>query len=233
VNFCGYPGSTASPFHQYMIADAQIVPPENAIYYSEKVLHIACNQPVDRKRLVAGRPSRAEAGLPEDAFVYACFNGLQKLTAGCFARWMAILTAVPGSVLWLLGGDESANQRLRATAQQCGIAPERIVFATKTTNPNHLARIALADLFLDTFPYGAHSTGSDAITQGLPVLTFAGKSFAARFCSSIVASAGIPELICASLDDYVRKAVSFARKREDLVVVKEALQRQRETCVLR
>lgn len=233
VNFCGYPGSTASPFHQYMIADAQIVPPGNEIYYSEKVLHIACNQPVDRKRLVAQRPTRAEAGLPEGVFVYACFNGMQKITAGCFARWMTILTAVPESVLWLLGGDESANQRLRATAQQCGIAPERIIFAAKTTNPNHLARIALADLFLDTFPYGAHSTGSDAITQGLPVLTFAGKSFAARFCSSIVASAGIPELICASLDDYVRKAISFARRREDLAAVKDSLQRQRETCALR
>ncbi len=233
VNFCGYPGTTASPFHQYMIADGQIVPPENEIYYSEKVLRIACNQPVDRKRQVAARPLRAEAGLPEDAFVYACFNGMQKITAGCFARWMTILTAVPDSVLWLLGGDESANERLRNVAQQCGVAPERIVFAAKTPNPNHLARIGVADLFLDTFPYGAHSTGSDAITQGLPVLTFPGNSFAARFCSSIVAAAGVPELICGSLDDYVRRAIAFGRKREDLSLVREALKRQRETCALR
>jgi len=233
VNFCGYPGSTGSPFHQYMIADDRIVPPESEIYYSEKVLRIACNQPVDRKRQVAARPSRAEAGLPEDAFVYACFNGMQKITAGCFARWMTILTAVPDSVLWLLSGDESANGRLRHVAQQCGVAPERIVFAQKATNPNHLARIGLADLFLDTFPYGAHSTGSDAITQGLPVLTVAGKSFAARFCSSIVAAAGIPELICGSFDDYVRRAIAFARNRGELDAVRASLERQRETCALR
>jgi predicted O-linked N-acetylglucosamine transferase (SPINDLY family) len=233
VNFCGYPGSMGSPFHQYMIADAHIVPPENEIYYSEKVLRIACNQPLDRKRPIAARPSRAEAGLPDDAFVYACFNGMQKITASCFSRWMTILSQTPDSVLWLLAGDEDANQRLLKAAEQAGIAPERVIFARKAANPNHLARIGLADLFLDTFPYGAHSTAADAITMGLPILTVPGKSFASRFCGSIIAAAGVPELACASPEEYVARAVAFARDRESLAAIRDSLLRQRETSVLR
>lgn len=233
VNFCGYPGTLASPYHQYMIADATIVPPENELYYTEKVLHIACNQPVDRKRAVNPRPTRADVGLPEDAFVYASFNGMQKINASCFVRWLGILTATPGSVLWLLAGDDGVNERLRKMAEEAGVAPERLIFAGKMMNPDHLARIGLADLFLDTFPYGAHSTAADAITQGLPVLTIAGKGFASRFCASIVTAAGIPELICNSPDEYVRKAVEFARHPASLTAVRETLERQRETCALR
>jgi predicted O-linked N-acetylglucosamine transferase (SPINDLY family) len=233
VNFCGYPGTMANPFHQYMITDAQIVPPENEIYYTEKVLRIACDQPVDRKREIAVRPSRAEAGLPEDAFVYACFNGMQKITANCFARWLAILAATPGSVLWMLAGSEDVNQRLRDIAAQNGVAPERLIFAPKVLNPHHLARIALADLFLDTFPYGAHSTAADAITMGLPVLTVPGKSFPARFCASIVAAAGIPEMICPTPGDYVQRAIAFQRDPKSLLAIRESLAKQRETCVLR
>ncbi|MFT4160926.1 glycosyl transferase [Shinella sp.] len=233
VNFCGYPGTMASPYHQYMIADDVIVPPENELYYTEKVLRIACNQPVDRKRAVSERPTRAEAGLPDDAFVFASFNGMQKITAPCFARWMAILTAMPGSVLWLLSGDESANERLRRLAEEAGVAKERLIFAGKAQNPDHLARIGLADLFLDTFPYGAHSTAADAITQGLPVLTIAGKSFASRFCASIVTAAGIPELVCGDPDDYVRMAIALAESPDRLAAVCESLAQQRETCALR
>ncbi len=233
VNFCGYPGTMASPVHQYIIADEQIIPPGNELYYTEKVLHIPCNQPVDRKRVIGPRPTRTEAGLPEDAFVFACFNGMQKITAAVFARWMAILTATPGSILWLLGGSDAVNQRLRDLAASAGVDPARLYFASKAPNPNHLARIAIADLFLDTFPYGAHSTASDAITMGLPVLTVPGKSFASRFCSSIVKSAGIPELICANPDDYTRKAVALAKDRTELARIRASLQAQRDTCALR
>lgn len=233
VNFCGYPGTMASPVHQYIIADEQIIPPGNELYYTEKVLYIPCNQPVDRKRVIGPRPARAEYGLPEDAFVFACFNGMQKITAAVFTRWMAILTATPGSILWLLGGSDAVNQRLRDLAASAGVDPNRIYFASKVPNPNHLARIAIADLFLDTFPYGAHSTASDALTMGLPVLTVPGKSFASRFCSSIVKSAGVPELICATPDDYVRKAVALARDKAGLAQIRNSLQAQRDTCALR
>ncbi|MDO1582212.1 O-linked N-acetylglucosamine transferase family protein [Rhizobium oryzicola] len=233
VNFCGYPGSMANPYHQYMIADNFIVPPENEIYYTEKVLRIACNQPVDRKRKIAPKPTREEAGLPDDAFVYVSFNGMQKITQECFARWMAILNATPGSVLWLLGSNDIANNRLREEAEKAGVDPQRLIFAPKASNPQHLARIGLADLFLDTFPYGAHSTAADAITMGVPIVTMPGKTFASRFCASIVHSAGVPELICNTADEYVNLAVNLERDRQSLKTIRESIQRQRETCALR
>jgi predicted O-linked N-acetylglucosamine transferase (SPINDLY family) len=146
---------------------------------------------------------------------------------------MTILAATPGSVLWLLSGDEGAHRRLREAARTSGVDPERLIFAPKAGNARHLARIALADLFLDTFPYGAHSTGADAITMGLPVLTVPGKSFAARFCASIVAAAGTPQMICATPAEYTTRAIAFANDRESLAAVGKALQEQRETCALR
>ncbi|MGF9693105.1 glycosyl transferase [Rhizobium sp. 0TCS1.26] len=233
VNFCGYPGSMGSPFHQYIIADEVIVPPDYETYYTEKVLRIACNQPLDRKRAIGPRPTRAEAGLPENVFVFACFNGMQKITPPCFARWMAILTLTPGSVLWLLTGGDDVDQRLRDAAKSAGVDPQRLIFAPKATNPNHLARIAVADLFLDTFPYGAHSTAGDAITMGLPILTLPGKSFAARFCASIVTAGGTPDMLCLTPDDYVRRAVNFAKDPASLLKVRARLKEQRETCALR
>jgi predicted O-linked N-acetylglucosamine transferase (SPINDLY family) len=233
VNFCGYPGSMGSPFHQYMITDEHIVPPESEIYYSEKVLRIACDQPIDRKRVIADKPSRNEAGLPKNKFVFACFNGMQKINEATFGHWTQILRETPNSVLWLLTGGDKVDQRLREIAEKAGIAGDRIIFAPKAPNAAHLARIALADLFLDTFPYGAHSTGADALTMGLPVLTFAGRSFAARFCASIVHAAGVGELICDDPDNYVRRAIGFARDPASLKTIREALQARRETSVLR
>lgn len=233
VNFCGYPGSMGGPFHQYMIADQQIVPEESEIYYSEKVLRIACNQPIDRKRVIAAKPTREQAGLPKDAFVFACFNGMQKINASTFDQWMKILTATPGSVLWLLSGNEKADQRLRQLAVEAGVDAERILFAPKAQNAEHLARIAVADLFLDTFPYGAHSTAADSLTVGLPVLTFPGKSFAARFCSSVVAATGVPELICDGPDDYAAKAIAYANNPATLKTLRDKIQANRETSALR
>ncbi|MGV1751123.1 O-linked N-acetylglucosamine transferase, SPINDLY family protein [Agrobacterium sp. CG674] len=233
VNFCGYPGSIGSPFHQYMIADGEIVPPSSEIYYSEKVLRIACNQPIDRKRTIAEKPTRQAAGLPDDAFVFACFNGMQKVTPDTFERWKTILAATPGSIMWLLSGNDKADQRLREKFVEAGIESERIIFAPKAGNAEHLARIAVADLFLDTFPYGAHSTAADSLTVGLPVLTFPGKSFAARFCASVVAATGVSELICDGPDDYVAKAIAFAKTPASLKLVRDKLQANRETSALR
>lgn len=233
VNFCGYPGSIGSPFHQYMIADPHIVRPQDEVFYSEKVLRIACNQPIDRKREIASGITRADAGLPDDAFVYACFNGMQKITADCFARWMNILEATPGSLLWLLSGEEEVNKRLLQEAEKADIDPARIIFAPKAQNPKHLARIGLADLFLDTFPYGAHSTAADAITSGLPILTMPGKSFAARFCGSIIAAAGIPEMACATPQEYTERAIGYFNDRQALSDIRASLQDQRENSVLR
>jgi Predicted O-linked N-acetylglucosamine transferase, SPINDLY family len=197
------------------------------------VLRIGCSQPLDRKRVIAEKPGRAEVGLPEEAFVFACFNGMQKVTEGTFAEWMRILATTPGSVLWLLSGGDSTDQRLRMAAENAGVSAERLVFAPKAPNAKHLARIAAADLFLDTFPYGAHSTAADALTVGLPVLTFPGKSFAARFCHSIVAAAGVPETICTDPEHYVDTAIALAKDRERLAGIRQALAVAREASVLR
>ncbi len=234
VNWCGYPGTMGTPYHQYMITDDFIVPPSHEHYYSEKVLRIPCNQPIDRKRVIErAAPTRAEAGLPEDAFVYASFNGMQKVTPGCFARWMTILRETPNSVLWMLTGADGTNERLQAAAAEAGVEPERLIFAKKCPSPEHFARIPLADLFLDTLPYGAHSTAADALTMGLPILTTPGRSFASRFCGSVVAAAGLQDLICATTDEYVRRAIGFGRDRDTLAPYRERLRRSRETCVLR
>ncbi|SRR5579859_1523289 len=232
VNWLGFPGSMASPYHHYVIADPWIVPPESEIYYSESVRRLPCYQPNDRKRAIAPPPTRAEAGLPDGAMVYCCFNGAHKISRFTFERWLTILSRVPDSVLWLLSSTEPTEQRLRAFAQSRGIAPERLIFAPKKANPDHLARYPLADLFLDTAPYGAHTTASDALWMGVPILTMSGRSFASRVCGSLVRSAGLPELDCASPGEFVDRAVAIGRDRSIAKSYRERLAAGRDTCVL-
>ncbi len=150
VNWLGYPGTMGSPYHHYIIADDWIIPPESEIYYSEKVLRLPCYQPNDRKRQVAVEtPTRSAAGLPENAFVFCCFNGTHKISRFSFERWLEILAHVPDSVLWLLDTSEQTKERLRNFAEQKDVAGTRVIFAPKMPNANHHARYCLADLFLD------------------------------------------------------------------------------------
>jgi predicted O-linked N-acetylglucosamine transferase (SPINDLY family) len=232
VNWLGFPGSMGSPYHQYIIADDWIIPEESEIYYSEKVLRLACYQPNDRKRLIAERPSRAAVGLPEGAFVFCCFNGSQKFTRFHFDRWLEILRRAPGSVLWLLESEPDINQRLGDYAEAAGVARDRLVFAPKLINHHHLARYALADLFLDTAPYGAHTTASDALWLGVPVLTLSGRGFAARVCGSLVRSAGLPELICETAEAYIERAAALASDPAEVAALKAKLEANRATCAL-
>jgi predicted O-linked N-acetylglucosamine transferase (SPINDLY family) len=233
ANWFGFPGTMGTPYHHYVIADEAIIPKDAEIYYSEKVLRLPCYQPNDRKRVVAPeRPTRAEAGLPEDAFVYCSLNGMQKLTAVTFERWMTILAAVPDSVLWLLTGTEATNERLRKAAAARGVAPERIVFAQKMPNPKHLARYPLADLFLDNFPYGAHTTAADSLWMGVPIVTFPGRSFASRVCASLVRAAGVGELACDTANAYVSRAIELGRDRRQLAAIRDKLVAGRDTCLL-
>jgi len=233
VNWLGYPGTMASPYHHYLIADDWIIPESHERYYSEKVLRLPCYQANNRQRVVAAqKPSRREAGLPEQGMVYCCFNGAHKISRFTFDRWLMILARVPGSVLWLLNSTDSANARLRSYAAQRGIAPERLVFAAKLANPFHLARYPLADLFLDTTPYGAHTTASDALWMGVPMLTLSGRSFASRVCGSLVRSAGLPELICETAEDFVNRAVEFGNHPALLEPLREKLRVGRDQCVL-
>ncbi len=233
VNWLGYPGTMGSPHHHYIIADDWIIPESHEAYYSEKVLRLACYQPNDRKKVAAPPPqSRAEFGLPENATVYCCFNSAHKITPFTFERWMRILKEVPDSVLWLFEVATATSERLRSLAQEHNVDPERLFFAPKRPNPEHLARYSLADLFLDTAPYGAHTTASDALWMGVPVLTLSGQSFASRVCGSLVRAAGLPELVCTTPESYVERAVALGRDRQELARLKERLRLQRDTCIL-
>ncbi len=231
VNWFGFPGSMGTPYHHYIIADSHIIPHDHEIYFSEKVMRLPCYQPVDRKRVISERRmSREEAGLPEDAVVYCCLNGMQKITPQAFKRWMEILGHVPDSVLWLLSGTSDANERLREAAAAHGIAGERIVFAEKMANPDHLARYPLGDLFLDTLPYGAHTTAADALWMNVPVLTLLGRSFASRVCASFVRTAGLDELVCSTPESYVERAVELGSDRGKLQAFKAKLAAGRDSC---
>ncbi|MDK9698017.1 MAG: tetratricopeptide repeat protein [Siculibacillus sp.] len=233
VNWLGYPGTLASPHHHYIVADERIIPPDHEIFYSEKVLRLPCYQPNNRDRVVAPeRPSRAEAGLPENGVVFCSFNGTHKITRFTFERWLEVLMRVPGGVLWLLGGADGTDDRLRAHAAARGIDPQRLIFAPKLANPQHLARYPLADLFLDNTPYGAHTTASDALWSGVPVLTWAGRCFAARVCGSLVAAAGLPELVVDSPADYVETAVALGRDPARLAGLRAKLAANRAECTL-
>jgi len=232
VNWLGFPGSMGSPYHNYIVADDWIIPPGSETYYSEKVVRLPCYQANDRRRVVAEhRPSRTDVGLPEDGVVFCCFNGAQKISRFTFDRWMEILKRTPGSVLWLLDSAAETNVRLGDEAQARGVARERIVIAAKLANPYHMARYALADLFLDTSPYGAHTTASDALWMGVPVLTLSGRSFASRVCGSLVRSAGLPELVCETPEAFVEQAVALATDPARLMSLRDRLEASRETCV--
>ncbi|MBF0128082.1 MAG: hypothetical protein HQM02_12845, partial [Magnetococcales bacterium] len=233
VNWLGYPGTMGSPYHNYIIADDFIIPPGHEIFYSEAVLRLPCYQPNDRKRFVAPhRPTRQEVGLPEEAMVYCCFNGVKKITAFTWHLWIRILQQAPGSVLWLLFEVDAARDHLLAIAAQHGIAPERVIFAPRQLNHEHMARYPLVDLMLDSSPYGAHTTASDALWMGVPILTMAGVAFPSRVCGSLVRSAGLPELICTTADAYVARAVELGRNREVLAGYRQRLLAQRDHCVL-
>lgn len=233
VNWLGYPGTLGTAYHNYIIADDFIIPPSHEMFYSEKVLRLPCYQSNDRKRKVSERgQTRAEAGLPENAFVFCCFNGLHKISRFTWARWMSILTQVPTSVIWLLDGPQTTKDRLKQLAQEAGVAPDRLIFANKLRNPDHLARYPLADLFLDTSPYGAHTTCSDALYMGVPLLTVPGRSFASRVCGSLIKSAGVEETIVKTPDEYVREAVALANDPARCKALRARLLANRDTCVL-
>jgi predicted O-linked N-acetylglucosamine transferase (SPINDLY family) len=212
VNYLGFPGSLGSPFHDYVIADAVVAPPEDDRWYSERVIRLPGSYQVnDARRTIAPEtPTRSAEGLPEDAFVFCCFNNNWKIGPAIFDIWMDLLRDRSGSVLWLIQDNDAAVANLRAAAKRRGIDPARLIFARRVPLPEHLARHRLADLFLDTLPYGAHTTASDAIYAGLPILTCRGKTFAGRVAASLLTALGVPDLIAESFDDYAAIARQLA-----------------------
>jgi predicted O-linked N-acetylglucosamine transferase (SPINDLY family) len=229
----GYPGTSGSDFIDYIIADALVVPPDQHRFFSEKIAALPDTLWVtDRRRAVAEKPSRGQAGLPESGFVFCCFNHNWKITPPLFDIWMRLLHEIEGSVLWLLEGNASIRGNLCKAAAARGIAPERLIFAGRTTPDKHLARQQLADLFLDTLPYNAHTTASDAIWMGLPLVTMPGKSFPARVAASILTAAEVPELIAADLPAYEALALKLARDPHQLAQVRQKLISSRDGMAL-
>jgi predicted O-linked N-acetylglucosamine transferase (SPINDLY family) len=222
VSWLGYAGTSGAPFIDHLIADHTVAP--NARAFSEKLEYLPnCFFVTDTTRAIGAPPSRAEAGLPENATVFCGFNHVMKLGSQSFARWMRILAQVPDSVLWLRQPEETAAANLRLAASRHGIAPERLVFAGRVAADMHLARHALADLFVDILPYNAHATAADALWAGLPVLTCAQGCFAGRVAASLLHAVGLPELIAPTPEDYEAMAVTLARDPERLAVLKAKL----------
>jgi predicted O-linked N-acetylglucosamine transferase (SPINDLY family) len=234
VNFLGYPGTMGVSWIDYIIADRTIIPEDNFPFFSEKVVWLPHSyQANDNKRQISERkPTRAECGLPEAAFVFCCFNNTYKITPETFDVWMRLLAAKPGSVLWLIGTHPTAEANLRREAEQRGIPSSRLVFAPKMRLADHLTRSAQADLFLDTMPYNAHTTGSDALWAGVPLLTCLGSTFAARVGASLVKAAGLDELVTNSLQQYEALASKLADDPSHLRALRERLARNRGTCPL-
>lgn len=225
VNYLGYPGTMGAGFIDYIMADSVVVPPGEEEFFAEKLARLPdCYQVNDSLRAIAARaPARAEMGLPANGFVFCCFNNNYKITPDVFDVWMRLLGANEGSVLWLLRDNDSVETNLRREALIRGIDPSRLVFAPRAEHPEHLARHRLADLFLDTLPYNAHSTCSDALWAGLPVLTCRGDSFAGRVAASILKAIGLPELVTSSLADYAALAQWLAQDRDLLGEIRKRL----------
>ena len=234
VNWLGYPGTMGADFIDVILADAVTIPPGEEAFFSEAVVRLPhCYQPNDRHRAIAEHtPSRADCGLPEDGFVFCCFNSPYKLSPALFDVWARLLRAVPGSVLWLYAGNPLVADNLRREAAARGVAPDRLVFAPPLPQPEHLARHRLAGLFLDTLPYNAHTTGSDALWAGLPVVTCRGPTFAGRVAASLLETVGLPELVTDSLEAYEALALDLARDPERLAGLRARLAEARGTSPL-
>ena len=214
INYLGFPGTMGASYIDYIIADPCVIPPAQEGCYVEKVAYLPDTYQVnDTKRRIADRePTHSEAMLPEKGFVFCCFNNSYKITPEVFDVWMRILKKVDGSILWLVEDNADASRNLGNEAKRRGIDPKRLVFAPRLNLPEHLARLHLADLFLDTVPYNAHTTASDALWAGLPVLTCLGSTFPGRVGASLLKAVGVPELIAHSLEDYELLAVRLAQE---------------------
>jgi protein O-GlcNAc transferase len=229
VNYLGYPGTMAAPYIDYIIADRNIIPKENFTCYSEQVVWLPdCYQPNDEKRAVSERrPTRLESDLPEETFVFCCFNNSYKILPQIFDVWMRLLAAVENSVLWLIETNPVAVQNLKSEAEKRGVSSDRLIFAPKKLPPDHLARLSNADLFLDTLPCNAHTTASDALWAGVPLVTCLGSTFPSRVAASLLKAVGLGELITNSLADYETLALDLARNPSKLRSLRERLARNR------
>jgi len=234
ASYLGFPATMGAEFIDYVIVDGFVAPTSEQAAFAEKLVHLpGCYQINDRQRPIAvSAPSRKACGLPADGFVFCSFNNSYKITPDVFGCWMRLLAAVPGSALWLLEANELVARNLRREAERRRVDPDRLVFAPRVPLADHLARHRNADLFLDTLPCNAHTTASDALWAGLPVLTCVGATFAGRVCGSLLTAIGVPELITYSPAEYERTALALARGRSRLADLRERIARNRTSSAL-
>jgi predicted O-linked N-acetylglucosamine transferase (SPINDLY family) len=234
VNYLGYPSTMGAEYMDYIIADKTLIPVKSQSYYSEKTVYLPNSYQVnDRKRVISDRKfTRQELGLPESGFVFSCFNNNFKILPATFAGWMRILKEVEGSALWLLQDNPWVAENLKNQAVHYGVHPQRLIFTERMSLPEHLARHRQADLFLDSFPYNAHTTASDALWAGLPILTLMGQSFASRVAASLLHAIGLPELITSTQSEYEALAIELAKNPEKLNAIKTKLAANRLTTPL-
>jgi len=225
VNYFGYPGTMGAAYIDYLIADRVVAPSSHEAFYAEKLVYMPdCYQINDAMRSISTKSvTRADIGLPEDAMIFCCFNNNYKITRDVFESWMRILAKAENSILWLLEENSSAVVNLKREAERCGINPERIVFAQRMALSDHLARHRLADVFLDTLPYNAHTTASDSLKTGVPVLTRIGEAFAGRVAASILNAVGLPELVVETTQAYEELAIELATHPKKLIEIKKQL----------
>jgi len=225
ISYLGYPGTLGADFIDYIVADPTLIPKAKCGYYTEQVIYLPHTyQPTDNKRPISGKVmNREEHGLSSNNFVFCCFNQNYKISPKEFDIWMRLLSKVEGSVLWLLQSNEWAEQNLKHQAEARGVSSKRLIFADKIPQAKHLARQQLADLFLDTFNYNAHTTTSDALWAGLPVVTKLGEGFAARVAGSLLNAIGLPELITTTEHEYEDLILELATNPTRLAEVKKKL----------
>jgi len=231
INFLGYPGTSASDRLDYIIADKTVIPEKNKIFFSEKIIYLPNSyQPSEKYRILSEKCfTKQNLNLPEDNFIFCCFNTSKKILPDIVKLWADILNQVPKSVLWLLPDNNNAKKNLIMEFKKKNIEAERIIFCNKVPISEHLARIKLADLFLDTFPYNAHTSCSDAIWAGLPILTLEGDSFQSRVASSLLKTSGLNELITRNESEYVEKAIYIAKNKEHLNYLKDKLIKSKDS----
>jgi protein O-GlcNAc transferase len=231
ISYLGYPGTLGADFIDYIVADPVIIPEDKRQHYSEQIIYLPHTyQPTDNKRIISDKViTREDVGLPKDGFVFCCFNNNYKISSQEFDIWMRLLQKVEGSVLWLLKSNKWAEQNLKREAEARGVNADRLIFAEKLPQAEHLARQNLADLFLDTFNVNAHTTTSDALWAGLPVITKLGKGFAARVAGSLLHAVGLPELVNETEEQYEALALELATSPERLNQIKAKLAENRLT----
>ena len=227
INFLGYPGTLGDKIYDYILADGTVIPEDQERFYSEKILRLPnCYLPTQSNQIISKkRYDKKNLKIPENKFIFACFNNSYKITPDIFKCWMKILVKNQQSILWLLKSNDQNENNLAEEAKREGVNPNRIFFANRVSVEEHIKRMELIDLFLDTFPYNAHTTAREAIKMNVPVLTIKGKTFASRVASSILKTVGLENLIVENLDDYIDKAIKLSNNKNEIKKIKEHLKK--------